>query len=573
MQGNQLKFDVSEQPSFFLTLSLALTHVLLIFDGIIFVPNVLGKTAGLDHNALRFITFATILVAALFTFLQSRRKSRIGAGFILFCGSYSAFLACSLDAVNMGGLPLLASMSLLTVPVIFLYTYFIRHFRHIITPAVGGVVVLLIAISLVPIGLDLWAGAPDTLPEVRFARLGVGGVTVLILTLLMLFGNGRLKLWSPILALLGGYGAALATGLLHFEHSAGAAWIGLPPLAWPGIETRITTLHTPLLLAFGMAMIASMIENTGNIMLVQQISKREFRRVSYDQVQAGLYGDGLSKVAAGLLGTAVPSIYCDNLPLIEITGAASRRIGTFGAAILLALAFMPKISGIILDMPGPVIGGLLIVIASMLFHAGIGLVTMNRLGNQHGIILGLALTVGLVAESGSYFPGVVPASLAPLLENSVAVGGFTAFFLSTLAYLAPKKSVQGSFRAVPGELAGVQEMIAAGQKRLAISDQEMMRLSLCCEEVFMHMAGPDAGPGEDEERRLTLRISRTEDGIFTEAACGHKMDDINNFAPPDSLLLARPEELQQLGLLLFSEFAREPKHVEISGYSYISFLL
>jgi len=128
-----------------MAISLAFMHVLLVFDAIIFIPNVLGKTSGIEPQTLAFITFCSIITSAVFTYLQSRTKFGIGAGFVMFTGSYSAFLLCSVDAVKMGGLPLLASMTLLTVPIVFLYTYFIRFFRHIVTPAVGGVVILLIA--------------------------------------------------------------------------------------------------------------------------------------------------------------------------------------------------------------------------------------------------------------------------------------------------------------------------------------------------------------------------------------------------------------------------------------------
>ncbi|MDD4730617.1 MAG: hypothetical protein PHX58_01650 [Desulfovibrio sp.] len=51
-------------------------------------------------DQLQFITFGTLITSALFTFLQSRRKFGIGTGFILFTGSYSAFLLCSVDDVN-----------------------------------------------------------------------------------------------------------------------------------------------------------------------------------------------------------------------------------------------------------------------------------------------------------------------------------------------------------------------------------------------------------------------------------------------------------------------------------------
>lgn len=564
MIRDKLKFEVGDTPPLHTSACIAFMHVLLVFDAIIFIPNVLAKTTDIAPQTLGFITFAIIVVAALFTFLQSRVRLGVGAGFVLFTGSYSAFLLCSLDAVKMGGLPLLATMSLLTAPLVFLYTFFIRFFRHIITPAVGGVVILLIATAMVPIGLGLWAGEAASV-----TRLGIGAVTVLTLTLLMLFAPPSLRLWGPLLAMACGYGAAALTGELHFEHSARAAWFGLSQLsAWPGLELDLRAAHLPLLLAFGMGMVASMIESTGNIMLVQQISVRDFRRVSYDRVQSGLYCDGLSKIAAGLLGTAVPSTYCDNLPLIEMTGVASRRVGAMGAGILLLLAFMPKVSGFILDMPGPVIGGFLIVIAALLFHAGFGLVAMTKLNNQHGLILGLSLVVGLVAGGRSFFPGVVPASLSPLLQNSVAMGGFTAFLLSTLAYLAPRRGLTGVFRADPAEVGALHKLLASGKERLGLSEERFNVLSLCCEEAFCHMTGQG-----NRDHSLSLRIARTEEGWFTEMVCGHMMDDINNFALPESLLQASEDELGQLGLMLFSQYARNVKHMEISGYSYISFLV
>jgi NCS2 family nucleobase:cation symporter-2/xanthine permease XanP len=554
-----------------MTLAMALTHVLLIFDGIIFVPNILAKTTQVPSETLRFVTFATIIVASLFTFLQSRRPFGLGAGFILFTGSYSAFLICSIDAVKLGGFQLLGSMALLTVPIVFLYTFFIRFFRHIITPAVGGVVILLIAISLVPIGLDLWVGSAGGASNGEMIyRLGIGGVTVLMLTVFLLLGNTTLRIWSPIIAMVCGCCVALSVGQLHFNHAMAAPWFGLPPMAWPGIELNLQVVHLPLLFAFAMSMIVSMIENTGNIMLVQQISQRNLKRFSYDRIQGGLYCDGLSKVLAGLLGTAVPSIYCDNLPLIEMTGVASKRIGTVGAGLLLILSFMPKVSGIILDMPGPVIGGFLIVIAAMLFQAGIGLVTMTKFDHQHGIILGISLVVGLVAESGDFFSSLIPKALAPMLLNSVAMGGFTAFALSAMVYLIPQKKVNGVFKANPKEFPRVQAMVDAAKKKFTLSPDVFNHLSLCCEEVFAHMIGEDHS---DDTRSLTFRIQKSDNGYFVEVVCGHKMDDINNFILPKSLLQAKPEDLKQLGLMLVANYARDVKHVEISGYSYISFLI
>lgn len=174
-----------------------------------------------------------------------------------------------------------------------------------------------------------------------------------------------------------------------------------------------------------------------------------------------------------------------------------------------------------------------------------------------------------MAGGKSFFPGVAPASLSPLLQNSVAMGGFTAFVLSTLAYLSPKQGVSGSFALDMAEIPRIHALLAAGRDKLALSQERLDALCLCCEEVFIHMAQAHSSLGHS----LTLRASLKEEGCFAELVCGHMMDDINNFALPESLLQANPDELDNLGLALFARYAREVKHLEISGYSYISFLL
>jgi len=130
--------------------------------------------------------------------------------------------------------------------------------------------------------------------------------------------------------------------------------------------------------------------------------------------------------------------------------------------------------------------------------------------------------------------------------------------------------VEGAFNATVEELPAIQRLLASARGKLGLGEKEFNALSLCCEEVFCHMTG---GVPADGKQRLTLRLTKTEEGCFTEMVCGHMMDDINNFVLPESLFSAKPDELNQLGLALFAQFARDVKHLEISGYSYISFLI
>ena len=565
---DKILYAQDETPPPGVTLLLAITHVALIFDAVVFIPNVLGKVTGATPEQIRFSCFVTILVSALCTLIQVVKVGRMGTGFILFMGSYSVFLSCSIDAANLGGLALVSTMTLLSVPVVLLFSYFFRYFRHIVTPAVGGIVIILVGVNLIPIGLELWQGGnPQGIDYGSGPNYIVGLVTLGTLLSLMIFGNRTLRLWTPLIGLGAGYGVAGFFGLLHLENFHASAFFGFPEFAWPGVATDLKWSHLPLFAAFFMAALAGSIEGTGNIMLVQSVSRRD-KRISYDRIRSGLYCDGLGKFLSGLGGGAPISTYCDNIPLIEMTGVASKWVGICGAFFLGLLAFIPKAGAIFLDMPTPVIGGMLIAIAAMLFYSGIGLVIESGLNNQTGLMLGVSITVGMIAESEIFFPELMPLPLSPLLKNGVAMGGFTAFALSALIRLAPRQKASFSVAARPMALPDLMSALEGVARQLKLSDAEIKRMELACEETFMHLISGIKG----ENPSVLFKFIRNEQGIFTEAIIGNCVKDIVNLTLPGNLMTADEEVIQHLGMILLSKIVREIRHIQISGMTYISFI-
>jgi NCS2 family nucleobase:cation symporter-2/xanthine permease XanP len=120
---NNITYAADERPPVHKALLLACTHIILIFDGIIFLPNILGKTTSAPASDVQFAAFGAIVVSALATLVQTMGKGGIGCGFVLFSGSYSAYLTCSLMAVKAGGFPLLGVMGLLSAPIMFAFAF------------------------------------------------------------------------------------------------------------------------------------------------------------------------------------------------------------------------------------------------------------------------------------------------------------------------------------------------------------------------------------------------------------------------------------------------------------------
>jgi len=87
--------------------------------------------------------------------------------------------------------------------------------------------------------------------------------------------------------------------------------------------------------------------------------------------------DGVGNLLAGLAGTTPNTTYSSNISLLELSGVASRRVGLYGAILLGLLAFFPKVSGFILDIPGPALGAATFVLIGMLFVTGLRVATME----------------------------------------------------------------------------------------------------------------------------------------------------------------------------------------------------
>lgn len=216
----------------------------------------------------------------------------------------------------------------------------------------------------------------------------------------------------------------------------------------------------------------------------------------------------------------------------------------------------------------PAVGGMLIAIAAMLFYAGIGLIMEDSLNSQTGLMVGVSITVGMIAETNGFFIDLIPAGLAPVFENGVAMGGFTAFALSILIHLAPRQKICFSIDVSVDALPLLIGAIRKNQKSLRMTAAEFHRMELSCEETFMHLISEQKGLGQT----VMFKIVRMEDGLFTEAIIGRSVSDVVNLDSPKNLLAAKEEELSELGLFILGKIVKKIRHIQINGVSYISFI-
>jgi xanthine/uracil permease len=567
----KLLYDVDERAPFWLALLMAVQHVMLIYSEIVIFPVIIGKKAGAPLEHILFASFAAALAAGLATLLQVMRVGQLGTGYILFMGSSAAYLTGCIDVVTIGGFALLASLSILVAPIEILLAYFLRHLRHIFTPVVGGVILLLVVISLISISFHEWMGEEGTQLYGSWQFFVVGLVTMSALLGLAMFGKRTLRLWCPILGMSAGLLTSWALGILDLNEALRYPWIGWFAGSWPGIDLNLKPEYLPLFITLALLTLINGVQAIGNSMAIQRISHRNGRQVDYGVVQGTMYADACGNILSGLLGTVPNETYSENISIIRITGVASRLVGICGAVILVLLPFSPKISMIMVHLPMPVYGGFLMGLAAMMFPAGLELVFAHGITHQTGLLVGVSLCVGMLAETGRFFPKIFPSSISIFLDNSVAAGGLIAVVLSLLFRLSMKSGYCFTLPVHTEQLPHLLQNLQLAGDDLDLDQRQQFHLQLVCEELFVHIAKNEQT--FEEPIDLKLKVITHEEELVVEIIYGRSVDDIGSATFANNPMTAEDQEIAMIGIALVRQLVRDFHQIEISGITYIWFRL
>jgi NCS2 family nucleobase:cation symporter-2/xanthine permease XanP len=389
---------------------------------------------------------------------------------------------------------------------------------------------------------------------------------------LALLGGRTLRLWCPILGLGAGLCAAWALGLMDLAGVAEQPWLGLAVGGqWPGLALELKAEHMSLLATMAVLTVINSIQAIGNSMAVQQVSQRNFRKVDYDSVQGTMYADAVGNLLSGALGTVPNETYCENISVLKVTGVASRVVGVCGGLLLIAVSFSPKVGMSVAQMPDPVFGGFVIGLAAMMFPSGLSLVFSNGITHQSGLLVGISLCLGLLAQTKQFFTDLFPSSVEVFLHNGVATGGLAAFVLSTVFYLMPKRGLYFRLEASLEHLPHLIREVERAAERMKVPSEVLFNLELACEEVFAHLVGQAKhGP---KQGKIAYRIHRDEHEMVVEVMSGDSIDDFHDETMPEDLLACHDEELKHMGLALLHKVATRVRHLEISGVTYLSFVM
>ena len=562
-----IRYEPDETPPYKIAIGLAIQYVVLTIAGIVITVAIVVRAAGGTELYLSWGSFAALIVSGVTTAVQARRLGRIGAGYILLMGTSGAFIAVSVTALVQGGPGLLATLVIASSLFQFGLSWKLALLRRIITPVVAGTVIMLIAVTIMPLLFDLLREVPEGSPSAAAPMTALA--TVLVTLLIVLRAGGVMRLWGPVIGILVGCAVAVSFGIYDFERVASAPWIGLPEGRWPGFDFSFGPAFWTLLPTFVFVTLIGAVETVGDGVAIQRVSWRKKRATDFGAVQGAVAADGLGNLLSGLLATVPNTTYSSSISLVEITGVAARRVGLCIGATFCLLAFLPKVAALVLAIPDPVIAAYAIVLISILFVIGMRVVIQDGVDYRTATIVGVSFWAGVGFQEGVFFTEGLGPQLAPLLENGMTAGGLVAILLTLILELLGSRPMRVDTTLNVEALPTIRNFLDKFSIRRKWQMEMSDRLLQAAEETLLLLLEQatdveDAGE-RGGDRRLRLVARKWGNGAELEFIAARGEGNIEDqIAVLASHGTAEPQE-HELSLRLLQHIATSVRHQKYHG--------
>ncbi len=569
---SSVRYQPNERPPEALAFGMGLQMAILQITGVVLTPALVIRSAGLGEPYLSWAIFAALAVSGASTMLQSQRIGRFGAGHVLLMGTSGAFIAISVAALAQGGPALLAVLVLASSLFQFGLAYRLAWLRRVVTPTVAGIVIMLIAATIMPIAFPLLGEVPAGASPLSGPLCA--GVALGVFAVLALRGQGMFRLWAPLIGVVSGSVVGVLFGIFDFATVGAAGWFGIPS-GWPGFDLSFGASFWALLPAFIFVTLIGAIETIGDSIAIQRASWRKPRAPDYRVVAGAVYADGVGNLLSGIAGTVPNTTYSNSVSITELTGVASRRVGVWIGVCFVGLALSPKVAALFLAVPAPVVGAFIIGLIGILFSLGLHMVAKDGMDIQKAVVVGLSFWIGSGFQHGAIFPDFQGGFAGALLDNGMTAGGLVAILLMVFLNLtgARPRRLATSLDLAAG--AKIEEFLTGQAERRGWDRGAIMRLASAAEEALLTLLETgDPTAADARQLRLTARTGRHSAELEFVAAAG----DVNI---EDRLAMMRDrrelDDEREISLRLLRHYASSVRHqkyydvdivtVEVAGHS------
>lgn len=347
---NKRIIQVDEKVPVKLLIPLSIQHMFAMFGASVLVPFVFGINPAivLFMNGLGTLLFILITKGRAPAYLGSSFAFLAPAGIVISKWGYDYALGCFV-AVGFCG----------CVLALIIYKFGSEWINVVLPPAAMGPVVALIGLELAGTAASN-AGLKD---EVLLpANIIVFLVTLLTAVIGSVVFRGFLSVIPILIAIIAGYVASLACGIVDFSEVAAAPLFALPNFQTPKFNMQAIAIVLPVLLV-----ITS--EHIGHQIVTSKIVGRDL--LKDPGLHCSLFADNFSTMISGFIGSVPTTTYGENIGVMAMTKVYSVYVIGGAAVLSIICSFIGKMTTLISTIPGPVIGGISFLLYGMIGASGI----------------------------------------------------------------------------------------------------------------------------------------------------------------------------------------------------------
>lgn len=375
---------------------------------------------GLQHLVAMF--GATVLVPILTGFDPSVALVAAGCGTLIFhfctkkkvpvfLGSSFAFIPLILAVKEMhGGDLAYAQGGIMVAGMLYVLLSLcigkigVERINKFLPPQVVGPMIMVIGLNLVPVAIGMASG-----------HYMVAGITLAVALGVTFFAKGFTKQLSILIGVLTGYAVASVFGLVDTTVVSEAAVLAVPSFTLPKFSLGAVMTIAPVVIAVFM-------EHIGDVKTNGMVVGEDF--IKDPGLNRTLLGDGLATMFAGMIGGPANTTYGENTGVLAITKNYDPKILRIAAVFAIILGMVAKLGAVLKTIPVPVMGGISLMLFSMIALIGVRTVKDNKVEfNWKNIaVMGTILVLGFGA---SYIQSWTGITLAIPVTESVSISGLS----------------------------------------------------------------------------------------------------------------------------------------------------
>ena len=435
---SNLIYGVNDKPQWKIAFILGLQHVFTM-SSCLFIPVLIAHEIGGSFEVVQSLVCFSMIASGLGTILQSINRGPIGSGYLCPHLNGPSYLSVSIQAAGVGGLPLMHGMIIITGIFEVLFSRVVQKLRFFFPPEITGLVVLMIAVGLIPVGASKFVGIDYTGDSINIKELSIAVVTLFSMIGFNIWGKGKFKLYCVLIGLAIGYIMSVATGVISqndYTAFLNAPWFSLPG---KGVTLLNYKFDWGLVIPFFIVSLCSSLKSIGNLITCQKINDEKWSNPDMKNIGKGLFADGLSVTIAGALGGVATDTSASNVGLSVATSATSRNIGYYAGFIFAGVAFIPKLTAIFSIMPSAIMGALVIFVSCFMIISGIQIIQSCKLDTRKTFVIGLSFIFGLSAIILPDLYSRLPSWLNPIFSSSLTLSSVLAILLNQIFNIGTQK--------------------------------------------------------------------------------------------------------------------------------------